>query len=62
MLQKNCENEIRELSRDQQEMLDEHIDRLNKVFKGKDNYAGIAVMPEKYQKERRTVCKMRLEK
>lgn len=48
MLQKNCENEIRELSRDQQEMLDEHIDRLNKVFKGKDNYAGIAVMPEKY--------------
>lgn len=29
-------------------MLDEHIDRLNKVFKGKDNYAGIAVMPEKY--------------
>lgn len=44
MLQKNCENEIRELSRDQQEMLDEHIDRLNKVFKGKDNYAGIAVM------------------
>ena len=38
MLQKNCENEIRELSRDQQEMLDEHIDRLNKVFKGKDNY------------------------
>lgn len=48
MLQKNCENEIRELSRDQQEMLDEHIDRLNKVFKGKDNYAGIAVMSEKY--------------
>lgn len=43
MLQKNCENEIRELSRGQQEMLDEHIDRLNKVFKGKDNYAGIAV-------------------
>ena len=28
MTQKNCENEIRELSRDQQEMLDEHIDRL----------------------------------
>ena len=48
MLQKNCENEIRELSRNQQEMLDEHIDRLNKVFKGKDNYAGIAVMSEKY--------------
>ena len=48
MLQKNCENEIRELSRDQQGMLDEHIDRLNKVFKGKDNYAGIAIMPEKY--------------
>lgn len=48
MTQKNCENEIRELSRDQQEMLDEHIDRLNKVFKGKDNYAGIAVMSEKY--------------
>lgn len=48
MTQKNCENEIRELSRDQQEMLDEHIDRLNKVFKGKDNYVGIAVMSEKY--------------
>ena len=48
MTQKNCENEIRELNRDQQEMLDEHIDRLNKVFKGKDNYAGIAVMSEKY--------------
>ena len=46
MTQKNCENEIRELNRDQQEMLDEHIDRLNKVFKGKDNYAGIAVMSE----------------
>lgn len=43
MMQKNCEDEIQELSRDQQEMLDEHIDRLNKVFKGKDNYAGIAV-------------------
>lgn len=25
MTQKNCENEIRELSRDQQEILDEHI-------------------------------------
>ena len=49
MTQKNCENEIRELNRDQQEMLDEHIDRLNKVFKGKDNYAGIAVKSEKYE-------------